>query len=86
METLRHRFPIFGHLHHSAGVQHAVAKQVVELQAHAVPPPLVDLVVELVPLGSQDRQMLHVSPCQVGAVAGEEKENGDGGAATTALI
>lgn len=67
VEALRHRLPLLGHLHHAAGVQDAVAKEVVELQAHAVPPPLVDLVVQLVPLGGQDRQVLHVPPRQVGA-------------------
>lgn len=67
VETLRHRFPVLGHFHHPPSVQHAVAKQVVKLQAHAVPPPLVYLVVELVPLGGQDGQMLHIPPCQIGA-------------------
>lgn len=67
MEPLWHRLPLLGHFHHAASVQDAVAKQVVKLQSHAVPPPLVDLVVQLVPLGGQDRQVLHVPPSQVGA-------------------
>lgn len=54
VETLWHCFPFLGHFHHSPSVQHTIAKQVVKLQAHAVSPPLVDLVMELVPLGGQD--------------------------------
>lgn len=54
VETLGHGFPFLGHLHHAAGVQHPVSEQVVELEAHTVPPPLVNLVMELVPLGGQD--------------------------------
>lgn len=67
MEPLWHRLPLFGHFHHAASVQDAIAKQVVKLQSHAVPPPLVDLIMQLVPLRSQDRQVLHVPPRQVGA-------------------
>jgi len=69
VETLGHSFPVLGHLHHAPSIQHTVAKQVVELEAHAVPPPLVNLVMELVPLGGQDRQVLHVSPSEVRAGA-----------------
>lgn len=54
VETFRHCFPFLGHFHHAPSVQHTVAKQVVELKAHAIPPPLVDLVMELVPLGGQN--------------------------------
>lgn len=54
VETFRHGFPLLGHFHHAPSVQHAIAKQVVELEPHAVPPPLVDLVMELVPLGGED--------------------------------
>lgn len=54
VKTLRHRFPFLGHFHHSPSVQYTIAKQVVKLKTHAVPPPLVDLVMELVPLGGQD--------------------------------
>lgn len=54
VETLRHCFPFFGHFHHAPSVQHTIAKQVVELEAHTVPPPLMDLVMELVPFGGQD--------------------------------
>ena len=83
VEALGDGLPLVGHLHHAAGVQHAVAKQVVELQAHAVPAPLVDLVVKLVPLGREHRQVLHVPPCQVrtvgrrGEMDGEGDEGGD---------
>ena len=95
VEALGHGLPLAGHLHHAPGVQYAVAKQVVELQAHAVPAPLVDLVVQLVPLGREHRQVLHVPPCQVRTVGGRgetdggwetdgggvrvEREGGDGG-------
>lgn len=67
VKALWHRLPLFGHFHHAASVQDPVAKQVVELQSHAVPPPLVDLIMQLVPLRGQDWQVLHVPPRQVGA-------------------
>lgn len=67
VETLWYGFPVLGHFHHAPSVQHPVPKQVVELEAHTIPPPLVDFVVELVSLGGQDGQVLHVSPCQVRA-------------------
>lgn len=75
VKTLRHRFPVLGHFHHPSSVQHAVAKQVVKLQTHAVPPPLVYLIVELVPLGGQDGQVLHIPPCQIGAVVVKKKKS-----------
>lgn len=74
VESLRHGLPIFGHFHHGAGVQDPVAKEMVELQADSIAPPLVDFVVELVPLGGEHRQVLHVTPGQL--QAGCRKQRG----------
>lgn len=68
MESLRNSLPVFCHLNHGSCIQDTVAKQVVELQPNAVPAPPVNLIMELVPLGGEHCQMLHVSPCQMQAV------------------
>lgn len=39
----------------------------IEFQPNAISTPLMNLVVELVPLGGEHCQMLHVSPCQIQA-------------------
>lgn len=71
METLRNSSPVPGHFHHGTRIKDPITEQVVELQAHSVSPPLMDIVVKLVPLRSQDGQMLHVSPSQVRTVVGK---------------
>lgn len=65
VESFRDGLPLSGQFDHSSGIQHAVSEQMVELQAHTVPPPLVHLVMQLVPLRGEDRQVLQVPPRQV---------------------
>ena len=68
--SVRHRLPVSGQIHHIPGIQHSVAKQVVELQACAIDGPVVFSmgVVQMVPLGGENCQMLHVSPGEPRAV------------------
>lgn len=74
MESLRNSLPVFCHLDHGSCIQDPVAKQVVELQPDAVPAPPVNLIVELVPLGGQHCQVLHVPPRQIQAVEEQHEE------------
>lgn len=64
-----HRLPVEGQVHHVPRIQHPVPEQVVELEAGPVELPrvLLGVVVQLVPLGGEHHQMLHVSPRQRGA-------------------
>ena len=67
--ALRHRLPLLGHGDHGAGVQHSVAEEVVEFEAHAVHLPLeVALgVVEGIAFGRQYGEMLNVAPGEISA-------------------
>lgn len=63
----RHGFPFFRQGYHRTGVQHAVAKEMVEFQAdpvhRPVEPPL--RIEQRVPLRRQHRQVLYVAPSQL---------------------
>lgn len=76
VESFRDGLPLAGQFDHPSGIQHAVSEQMVELQAHAVSPPLVHFVVQLVPLRGEDGQMLQVPPRQVWTAHKHNKGNG----------
>lgn len=67
--------PVPSQSHHGARVQHTEAEQMVEFQTNAIHVPVVAVlgVEERVPLAGEDRQVLDVSPGQVGA--GGETQN-----------
>ncbi len=69
VKSRRYGLPLLGQGDHGAGVQHAVSKQVVELQSDAVHEPVEPslAVVQRVPLGSQHGQVLDVAPRQLRA-------------------
>lgn len=71
----RDSHPVPSQSHHGARVQHTEAEEMVEFQTNAVHVPVVAVlgVEEGVPLAGEDRQVLDVSPGQVGA--GEEAQN-----------
>ena len=62
VEPFRNSLPLLGHLDHASSIQHPIAKQVVELKTHSITLPLMHLIMESVPLGGQDCQVLHVPP------------------------
>lgn len=67
MESVGDRLPVTGQLHDVSCVQDPVPEEMVELKSGAVDGPvvLVVRVVQVVPLRRQDRQVLHVAPCQL---------------------
>ena len=67
MPALSDAGPVTGHVDHVSCVQHTVAEQVVELEPSAVDRPVVTRlrVVEMIALGRQHGQVLHVAPCQL---------------------
>ncbi len=73
MEAVGHGLPVARQFHHVSRIEHAVAEQVVELEAGAVDRPvvLVVRVVQVVPLRREHRQMLHVTPRQARAARAE---------------
>ena len=66
--------PVPGQVHHVSRIQNSVSKQVVELESGSVDGPVVFSVrvEQVVPLGGEDGQVLHVSPCQLAATKSEE--------------
>ena len=68
VEAIGDRFPADGEIHHVAGVQHAIAEQMVEFESGAVDRPVVFAVrvVQVVALRRQNGQVLHVAPRQLG--------------------
>ena len=67
MEAVGDGLPAGGQVHHVSSVQHAVAEQVVELQAGPVDRPVVLAlrVVQVVALRRQNGQVLDVAPRQL---------------------
>ena len=67
MEAVGHGLPVGGEVDHVAGVQHAVAEQMVELESSPVDRPVVLAVrvVQVVPLRRQHGQVLDVTPRQL---------------------
>lgn len=74
MESLRNSFPVFSHFHHGTCIKDSVAKEVIKFQANPIPSPLMNLIMKLVPLGGEHSQMLHVSPGQIQAGYGRQRE------------
>lgn len=65
VKALWYGLPFTGEFDHASSIQHTITKQMVELQAHTVPSPLVNLIVQFVPLRRKYSQVLQVSPGQV---------------------
>lgn len=65
VKAFRYGLPFTGEFDHASSIQHTITKQMIELKAHTIPSPLVNLIVQFVPLRSEYSQVLQVSPSQV---------------------
>lgn len=74
VESLWNSFPVLSHFHHGTCIEDSITKEVIKFQANPIPSPLMNLIVKLVPLGGEHSQMLHVSPGQIHAGYGRQRE------------